>query len=144
MKFFRNLFFVCIVISSFNEFCGEKFYKFTLNAERLSDNCDAIPVTISERLLILGNLNVDNYVKLDNSLWRIVKITANDEVVLISQDGAGYATAWDDRYNEAKEYDAGINQYGVSRMREFLNKLYTNPSHDAEDGEYLLSKKRSC
>ena len=84
---------------------------------------------------------LNNYVKLDRGLWRIVKITSNNNLVLVSDLGTDFGHPWDDRYNESKEYDSGINQYGVSRMREFLNKLYTNPSHDAEDGEYLLSKK---
>ena len=47
-----------------HEFCGEKFYRFTLNVERLSDNFDAIPITISERLIGSLNLNNDSFIKI--------------------------------------------------------------------------------
>ncbi len=81
---------------------------------------------------------VDNYVKLGKGLWRIVKVTSNNNIVLISNEGVPYGQAWDDRYNEERKYEAGINQYSASRIREFLDKIYNNPSKD--DGEDLLSK----
>lgn len=83
--------------------------------------------------------NVNNYVKLGKGLWRIVKVTANNNIVLISEKGALYSQPWDDRYNESKFYDAGFNNYSSSRAKEFLEKLYTNPSKG--EGEDLLSKK---
>ena len=81
--------------------------------------------------------DVNNYVKLDNSLWRIVKITSANNLVLISAEGAPYTQYWDNRYNEDRLYDAGINQYDASRIKEYLNKIYTNP--DEDNGEVLLS-----
>ncbi len=83
---------------------------------------------------------VNNYVKLDNNLWRIIKITPNNNIVLISNELVGYGNVWDDRYNEGKTYEAGINQYSVSRMHDYLDKIYKNPSKDEEDKEYILSK----
>ena len=84
---------------------------------------------------------VNNYVKMGLGLWRIVKITSNNNIVLISNEGTAYGHSWDDRYNERKSYEAGINQYSVSRIKDYLNKIYTNPSKKEEDGEYILSKK---
>ncbi len=81
--------------------------------------------------------DVDNYVQLDNSVWRIVKITSNNELMMISDTGTPYAQPWDDRYNEERFYESGINQYSASRVKEYLEKIYENPSHD--DGEDLLS-----
>ncbi len=83
--------------------------------------------------------DVNNYVKLGKGLWRIVKVTANNNIVLISEKGALYSQPWDNRYNESKFYDAGFNNYNSSRAKEFLEKLYINPSKD--EGEDLLSKK---
>jgi len=80
---------------------------------------------------------VDNYVKLDNSLWRIVKVTADNNMVLISNEGILYEKTWDNRYNQDRLYDAGINQYSASRIKEFLDKAYVSPS--AENGEDILS-----
>ena len=81
---------------------------------------------------------VNNYVKLGKSMWRIVKVTNNNNIVLISEDGVPYNQPWDDRYNETRFYESGINQYAASRVKEYLDKIYTNPSVD--DGEDILSK----
>lgn len=83
--------------------------------------------------------NVNNYVKLGKGLWRIVKVTANNNIVLISDKGALFSQPWDDRYNESKLYDAGFNNYSSSRIKDYLEKIYSNPSED--DGDDLLSKK---
>lgn len=80
---------------------------------------------------------VNNYVSLEKSTWRIVKITANGHFVLIHDEGLPYTQPWDDRYNEEYLYEAGINQYSASRVKEYLERIYVNPV--AEDGEDILS-----
>ena len=80
---------------------------------------------------------VNNYVQLGKGLWRIVKVNSNNNIVLISNEGVPYGQPWDNRYNEERLYEAGINQYNASRVKEYLDKTYKNPS--AEDGEDLLS-----
>ena len=81
--------------------------------------------------------NIANYVKLDNSLWRVVKINNNNNVVMILEKGLTYTQYWDNRYNEESKYDSGINQYSSSRIKEFLDKIYTSP--DSKKGEEILS-----
>lgn len=84
--------------------------------------------------------DVNNYVKFGNSLWRIVRITSDNNIVLINDTGIAYnSQPWDDRYNEATGYKSGFNQYKASRIREYLNKIYESPDEDS--GEKLLSKK---
>ena len=41
-----------------HEIYGEKFYIFDLSVPRLSGNADIIPITISERLMVNGDLPV--------------------------------------------------------------------------------------
>ena len=82
---------------------------------------------------------VNNYLQLEESLWRIVKITPNNNVVLISESGVLYENIWDNRYNEINKYNSGFNNYSSSRMREYLDKIYNNPSKNKE--EVLLSNK---
>lgn len=82
---------------------------------------------------------VNNYVNFGGKMWRILKITSNNNVVLISEDGVGYPVPWDDRYSEERLYDAGINTYNASRAREYLSRVYT--IDDPEDDEFFLSKK---
>lgn len=84
--------------------------------------------------------NVNNYVKFGSSLWRIVKINSNNNIVLVNDTGIKFSSQpWDDRYNEVAAYKSGFNQYSASRIREYLNKIYENP--DKDDGEKLLSNK---
>ena len=82
---------------------------------------------------------VNNYVKLGESLWRIVKITSDNTMYLISNEGVHFSQPWDDRYNEERLYESGMNGYSASRVKEYLDKIYDNPVKD--DGEKLLSKK---
>ena len=83
--------------------------------------------------------HVNNYVKMDKSLWRIVKVTGDDNIVLINETGLEYTQPWDNRYNESRLYESGINSYSISRMREYLERIYKEPVED--DGELILSKK---
>ena len=83
--------------------------------------------------------DVNNYLKLGKNTWRIVKINSDNSMVLISNELVGYGALWDDRYNETKSFEAGINQYSVSRMHEYLDNIYTKPSEKEEDKEMILS-----
>lgn len=78
---------------------------------------------------------VNNYVKLDKGLWRIVKITANNNIVLIKDEEAGQPLSWDDRYNQDTIYASGINTYSASRIKDTLEDLYNNPK--SKDDEFL-------
>ena len=81
---------------------------------------------------------VNNYVKMDNSLWRIVKITADNNIVLIKEDKIIEQVAWDDRYNVNLGYTSGINNYDTSRIRENLKTIYKGN----EDLEILSSNDK--
>ena len=122
--------------------CGSKYSTVSLNTKVLNSN---EIVTTGDGLYSRGGEyifrgeNVNNYVKLDKSLWRIVKITSNDEIVLISEEGIGYTDPWDNRYNEEMSYDAGINNYSVSRIKDLLTNTYTNPQE--KENNVILSKK---
>ena len=74
--------------------------------------------------------NVNNYVQLDNALWRIVKITSSDNVVLVMDEPLGTLLPWDDRYNQETSYNAGINNYSSSRIKEKLEELYSTADED--------------
>ena len=121
--------------------CGDSYATIELYKKIVSD--DNIVTTgyglySSNGGYVFRGENVNNYVKLGKSLWRIVKVTANDNIVLVSAEGAGYSQPWDDRYNNDSGYESGINQYSASRIKEFLERIYTNP--DKDEGEDVLSK----
>ena len=48
-----------------HEIYGEKFYIFDLSVPRLSGNADVIPVTISERLLTIKDINIGDNLRID-------------------------------------------------------------------------------
>ena len=82
---------------------------------------------------------VNNYLELDERMWRIFKIDRNNNIYLVAEDEVGMTTDWDDRYNEDASYAAGINNYGSSRIKEYLQQVYTDP--DRDNSEVILSKK---
>lgn len=83
--------------------------------------------------------NVNNYVQLENALWRIVKITPNNNIVLIKAESAGDFLPWDNRYNKDANYAAGINTYSASRIKDSLDELYKGTTEEAKQKTNLLS-----
>lgn len=73
---------------------------------------------------------VNNYVQLDSALWRIVKITSGNNLVLVMDEPLGTLVPWDDRYNQETSYNAGINNYSSSRIKEKLDELYKTTDED--------------
>lgn len=51
-----------------HEVYGEKFYKFNLEVQRLSDATDVLPVTISERLIDDVSFGIDSYVEINGQI----------------------------------------------------------------------------
>ena len=81
---------------------------------------------------------VNNYVELDEGLWRIVRVTSKKNVVLVKDEDVGQPAPYDDRYNKDKEWGAGINSYSASRVKDTIEKLYQEPNKDLK--EVFLSK----
>ena len=71
--------------------------------------------------------DVNNYVKLDNQLFRIVKVTADNKILLILNEVESTSSSYyDDRYNQDRGFNSGFNDYRVSRIKEYLDDLYNN------------------
>lgn len=108
--------------------CGNS-YKTTELYRKITDSKNI--VTTGEGLYLYnGNYvfrgeNINNYVSINEQLWRIVKVTNDNEVVLVKQDVEGYNSgAWDDRYNITEKYKTGINDFSVSRINDSLKEIY--------------------
>lgn len=85
---------------------------------------------------------VNNYVQLDSALWRIVKITSGNNLVLVMDEPLGNLVPWDDRYNQEINYNAGINNYSSSRIKEKLDELYKTTDEDVIT-RFLSDKDKS-
>lgn len=55
--------------------------------------------------------SVNNYVKIDDNIWRIVAIDAENNMLLIYDAHSQRATAWDEKYNEEEKKYQGVNTY---------------------------------
>ena len=115
--------------------CGENSYQTKKLLDYINDY--VTPVTSGNGLYELNNElvyrgdDVDNYIKLGDITYRIVKYTDGKPVIIYT--GKEYSSVWDDRYNIEREDTSGINDYKVSRIKEYLNNLY--------DGSTFLSKE---
>jgi hypothetical protein len=81
--------------------------------------------------------NVSNYVSFAGRTWLIIGINSDGTIRLIDTTKED-KVAWDDRYNSDKKYNVGINDYSVSRMKDYLLDGY-NSFTDSEKA-YLTSE----
>lgn len=107
--------------------CGEKYATTELFREVTKEEN---VVTESSGVYYMNNEyvyrgdNVDNYVKIDENLWRIVKVDGNNEVVLILDEPYVNVKRWDDRYNTERKQQYGYNDYKKSRLKEINDEIY--------------------
>ena len=75
---------------------------------------------------------VNNYVQLDQAVYRIVKVMNDNKMLLIlgGTDTSTFSVDWDNRYNSERRYDSGINNYRLSRMADYLKTLYQTGYED--------------
>lgn len=85
---------------------------------------------------------VNNYVQLDSALWRIVKITSGNNLVLVMNETLGNTEPWDNRFNQTLNYKAGINTYSSSRIKESLTEAY-NTKDENVTSAFLSDKDKS-
>ncbi len=109
-------------------FCNDEYetselYKKVIDKKNIVVNNDGLYFLNNE--YVFRGTNVKNYVLLDNILWRIVKVDSSNEILLIRDDKNKTMTvAWDDRYNTLRLYKSGINDFSISRMRNYLKDYY--------------------
>ncbi len=69
---------------------------------------------------------VNNYVQIGKVIWRIVKVT-NDNLVELVRDSRSDSSMtfesypWDDRLNVDKDFNSGINNFELSRIKDTLD-----------------------
>ncbi len=83
---------------------------------------------------------LNNYVKMEARLWRIVKVNSDKTMMLITDEPVGIAYPYDDRYNQSIDYEYGINSFETSRVREALQTMY-NELDSSDVSTYILSEK---
>lgn len=87
--------------------------------------------------LVFKGQNPNNYVNFSGKMWRIVKISG-DQVVLILNEKLTSVT-WDDRFNADRDRNDGINDYSVSRIRDSIDDIYSKNTLLNDSAKKMLS-----
>lgn len=82
---------------------------------------------------------VNNYVQFAGKLWRILRVTKDNEIRLI-QDDSFAQVDWDNRYNENDRTSSGFNKFEVSRIKDDLEALYNGTTFTAIDKAKIVPK----
>ncbi len=77
--------------------------------------------------------NVNNYIKLGDFYWEIIKVYENGEIAVLG-DAELLRNLWDNRYNVETDYYHGINKYDVSRVKDAIVEDVLN----FEDGYNII------
>lgn len=97
---------------------------------------------INDEYIFKGEVK-DNYVKLGDDTYRIIRINTDGSIKLINI-GKSDTYAWDDRYNAEVGRDAGINDYIYnnlnSRIKDTLEDLYKNGSYNDDYKSHIVSQ----
>lgn len=85
-------------------------------------------------MLVFRGDRVNNYVKFNGMLWRIVKMNPVDNTIYLILDNVKEAPndIWDDRYNTTEESRHGINDFQVSVISATLNEIYETKFNNAK------------
>lgn len=91
---------------------------------------------LNEELVYRGD-NVNNYIQFSGKIYRIVKFSQNQAVIIYTDDTKLQNMVWDDRYNIEKNANMGINDYSVSKVRDYLNSLYDENTLISDENKLL-------
>lgn len=88
--------------------------------------------------------NVNNYMSFAGRTWRIIKITEDGYLKLISENKEENDYIWDNRYNiDTDSYD-GINNYEKSRLRDEMHKIYDNKEIISDSAKQHIVARPIC
>lgn len=118
--------------------CSE--YKTKTIAERLKEDLvsedDGLYVDATQ--YYYRGKEVNNYIKLNDTIYRILGIDSNGNLKLIADEESSVGVSWDSRYNSELERDGyGINDYNKSGLQESLSNNYDKL--DSKVKKYILN-----
>lgn len=131
--------------------CGEKYKTKTLQETLIKDSLVETGnglYKVNDEYIFKGD-NVNNYIKLNDVLYRIISINSDGSVRLMEnkKNSENTMTTWDDRYNTEKQYNAGINNYSSnglnSRIKDKIHNIYEGDTYTDDVKAYFINKE-SC
>lgn len=125
-----------------NLICGDGSIDYS--TQTLSEQLLSQVVNSGDGLYKMGNEYVyrgevvKNYVHFANRIWRVLSIDDNGNIKLLRAD-VTYENVWDDRYNVELEGDYGVNDYQLSRVREYLDREFQENNYFTnEEKGYII------
>lgn len=103
-------------------------------------------VTESDGLYQVGNdfvfrgEKVNNYISINDKLWRILRVNQDGTIRVIETEKRDIIQ-WDNRYNSDAQYNGGINDYKVSRIKDNLENVYESLTDKAT---IYMTKQNLC
>ncbi len=113
--------------------CGTDYFSTELYKKVITST-----VTSGDGLYKIGNeyiyrgQNVANFVSFANKIWRVVKVTNNQTMLILYESDKKLSYSYDDRFNTERKTNSGINDFEVSRLKESLNGYLTNEANFSE------------
>lgn len=84
---------------------------------------------------------VENYINFYGTMYRILKIDANDDLKLLKVDSENRANRWDNKYNEVEKHSYGENDFEKSLILENLYTIYKKEkAYSSSAKKYIVSK----
>lgn len=127
--------------------CGN-YYETKKISDYIKDNSP--DVVLEDGLYKMGNKyvfrgeNPNNYLKIGERLYRIIEITEDNELKLISTEKNQNYIVWDDRYNIDRDKEDGINDFSKSRLRDSLREIYNNSEFFSEQEKAKIIEHNIC
>ena len=108
-----------------NLYKTKRLYEEIINDKNVVEEKDGV-YHIDNKYVYRGE-NVNNYLKFADQIWRIISVDENDHTIKIIQEEISEDKyIWDNRYNDDKSTDSGINEFDTSRMKENLENIWSN------------------
>lgn len=125
--------------------CGDKYQTTTLT-DYIKSHENTVTVgaglyTLNGNSIYRGE-NPNNYIKFANRVYRIVRIYSDGTMDIIATEYTT-RTTWDDRYNQDRNRNDGINDYTVSRVRDTL-LAYVNSTSFTDIDRSMLEPHSLC
>lgn len=101
----------------------------------------------SQKMYVYRGEFPNNYVLIDGTLWRIVKINPDRTIMIIQakvDDDTFEEGSWDDRYNLDDESNSGINVFSDSRIKRRLDIYYSSDNYFSSKLKEKLVPKKVC
>ncbi len=122
--------------------CG-KYYETQTISNYIRQNVNVVNqedglYTYGDKLVYRGE-DPNNYISLSNRLYRIIEVTEDNDLKLISTVSYDNNILWDDRYNSEKNNYYGINDFSKSRLKDSLEDIYTSEFFTDSDREKIIS-----